>query len=199
MHSSFKISNISDSQPLNIGVPSLYKVHSDRKSEEIKIYVDLGLEVSKLSATTDEQGEHSESLQRLKVEPHSFSLVSTTVTKELLAAEERARAREERRLEKSLEAGGDSEDSDNEPAAGPVERRRMFGGVKTKPNTRDPGKQKPVEASQAKADNKQIFRRSQLEKQRALSAGGGPEKKAGGAAKKMASAGEIKVCKQGFQ
>ena len=90
MHSSFKISNLSDSQPLNIGVPSIFKVHSDRKSEEIKIYVDLGLEVSKLSATTDEQGEHSESLQRLKVEPHSFSLVSTTVTKELLVAEDRS-------------------------------------------------------------------------------------------------------------
>ena len=66
MHSSFKISNLSDSQPLNIGVPSLYKVHSDRKTEEVKIYVDLGLEVSKLSATTEEQEEHSESSQRLK-------------------------------------------------------------------------------------------------------------------------------------
>ena len=175
MHSSFKISNLSDSQPLNIGVPSLYKVHSDRKSEEVKIYVDLGLEVSKLSATTEDQQEHSESSQRLKVEPHSFSLVATTVTKELLAAEERARAREAR-LEKSLEAE-DSNDSDGEPAAGQVERRRMFGGVKTKPNTRDPGKLKPVEA---RPDNKQIFRRSQLEKQRALSASG-QEKKAGGA------------------
>ena len=180
MHSSFKISNLSDSQPINIGVPSLYKVHSDRKSEEVKIYVDLGLEVSKLSATTDEQHEHSESLQRLKVEPHSFSLVSTTVTKELLAAEERARAREAR-LEKSLEAGRDSDASDNEPAAGQVERRRMFGGVKTKPNTRDPGKPSKVEPRQG-LDNKQIFRRSQLEKQRALAASGqtGQDKKTGG-------------------
>ena len=178
MHSSFKISNLSDSQPLNIGVPSLFKVHSDRKSEEVKIYVDLGLEVSKLSATTDEQQEQSESLQRLKVEPHSFSLVSTTVTKELLAAEERARAREAR-LEKSLQSGN-SNDTDNEPAAGQVERRRMFGGVK--PNTRDPGKLSKAEPRQ---DNKQIFRRSQLEKQRALSASGqsgqtGPDKKTGG-------------------
>ena len=88
MHSSFKISNLSDSQPLNIGVPSLYKVHSDRKSEEIKIFVDLSLEVSKLCATTDEQEENTESSHSLKVEPHSFSLVSTTVTKELLLAEE---------------------------------------------------------------------------------------------------------------
>ena len=168
MHSSFKISNLSDSQPLNIGVPSLYKVHSDRKSEEIKIFVDLSLEVSKLCATTDEQEENTESSHSLKVEPHSFSLVSTTVTKELLLAEERARAREAKQ-EKSQETL-DSNDSEPEPS-GHVERRRLFGGVKaSKPNTRDPGKVSKVE-TQNKVDTKQIFRRSQLEKARALSAG----------------------------
>ena len=154
MHSSFKISNLSDSQPLNIGVPSLFKVHSDRKSEEIKIFVDLSLEVSKLSATTEDQVENNERSQSLKVEPHSFSLVSTTVTKELLLAEERAKAREARK-EKSQEIF-DSNDSDSEPVSGQAERRRLFGGVKTKPNTRDPGKVRAVETpGKVKVDNLQ--------------------------------------------
>ena len=169
MHSSFKISNLSDSQPLNIGVPSLFKVHSDRKSEEIKIFVDLSLEVSKLSATTEDQVENNERSQSLKVEPHSFSLVSTTVTKELLLAEERAKAREARKEKSQAQEIFDSNDSDSEPVSGQAERRRLFGGVKTKPNTRDPGKLSKVETpGKVKVDNKQIFRRSQLEKARAL-------------------------------
>ena len=70
----------------------------------------------------------------------------------------------------------DSADSDAEPTVNTVkgdERPRVYGGMKpSKSNVRDPGKSGTVtnRMHQIPADSKQIFWRSQIEKQRALSA-----------------------------
>ena len=162
MHSRYKIKNSSDCFPLDVGTPAVHRLHADKKSEELRFYVQSSISVQKL--TTNIVDDESESqTESLKVEPHSFSILATPLTRELLAAEERNRARHLARLEKQE----DVEDSDPEPVVQP--QRRMFGGIKpNKPNTRDPGK--PVRpADQAVTDNKQIFRRSQIERQRVVS------------------------------
>ena len=70
----------------------------------------------------------------------------------------------------------DSADSDAEPTVNTVkgdEMPRVYGGMKpSKPNVRDQGKSGTVtnRMHQIQADSKQIFWRSQIEKQRALSA-----------------------------
>ena len=67
----------------------------------------------------------------------------------------------------------DSADSDAEPTVNTVkgdEMPRVYGGMKpSKPNVRDQGKSGTVtnRMDQIRADSKQIFRRSQIEKQRA--------------------------------
>ena len=169
MHSSFRISNSSDSLPLNVGVTSIQKLHADKRSEEFKIYVELGLEATKLSASTDEEeeGEVAKESETLLVEPHSFNIVATPLTKEFLIAEEKAKAREAARIEKENETFN-SEEYDSEPLALHVERRKNVG--RYKPNTREPGKAK---SDLKVGDSKQIFRRSQNEKEKALAGSGG--------------------------
>jgi len=164
MHSSFRISNSSDSLPLRVGAPSIQKLHTDKRSEELKIYVELGLEATKLSASTDDQDAVTENTDTLLVEPHSFTVVATPLTRELLIAEERARAREAARLERELETF-DSNESDSEPLATQVERRKSS-AVRSKPNSRELSKAKV----EVKTDTKQIFRKSQNERERALAA-----------------------------
>ena len=182
MHSSYKISNSSDSLHHKVETPAaVMRLHSDKKSDELKFFIRSGLEVRKLSATPEdvEDSVLAETTESLSIEPHSFNLLATPVTRELLLAEERLRARE---LARAAEGGVPDTDAEPVAAAAPVEKqRRMFGGVKTssKPNIRDPGKHPspapgPGLVNRA-ADSKQIFRRSQLEKQRALTGGeGGP-------------------------
>ena len=182
MHSSYKISNSSDSLHHKVETPAaVLRLHSDKKSDELKFFIRSGLEVRKLSATPEdvEDSVLAETTESLSIEPHSFNLLATPVTRELLLAEERLRARE---LARAAEGGVPDTDAEPVAAAAPVEKqRRMFGGVKTssKPNIRDPGKHPspapgPGLVNRA-ADSKQIFRRSQLEKQRALTGGeGGP-------------------------
>ena len=175
MHSSYKISNSSDCCPLTMGPPSVMRLHSDRKSEELKFYIQSGLTVRKLSARPEdvEDALLVEDTETLSLEPHSFNMLATPVTRELLRAEERSRARE---LARQEVRAPDSTDSDAEPAvsfARGEERRRVYGGMKlSKPNVRDPGKSGTMtnKLEQIKADSKQIFRRSQMEKQRASTA-----------------------------
>jgi len=170
MHSSFRISNSSDSLPLNVGTTSIQKLQADKRSEEFKIYVELGLEATKLSASTDdeEDGEIAKESETLLVEPHSFNVVATPLTKEFLIAEEKAKAREAARIEKENETFN-SEEYDSEPLAVPVERKKNVG--RFKPNTREPGK---VKGDLKVGDSKQIYRRSQNEKERVLAGSGGP-------------------------
>ena len=96
MHSSFRISNSSDSLPLNVGTTSIQKLQADKRSEEFKIYVELGLEVTKLSASIDEEedGDIPKESETLIVELHSFDVEATPLTKEFLIAEEKAEAGE---------------------------------------------------------------------------------------------------------
>ena len=115
MHSSYKISNSSDSIPISIDRASILKVNSDKKSEELKFFIESFIEVSKLSANPEDDEKSSlDNSETLKVEPHSFNLVSTPITRELLIAEEKSRARELARAEKHENV--DSNDSCGEEA-----------------------------------------------------------------------------------
>ena len=167
MHSSYKISNSSDTVPLQINSASVLKVQSDKKSEELKFFIESSLRVGKLSANPeDEVSLCAENTENLSIEPHSFNLFATPLSQELLLAEELLRSKE---IDKLPTENVDSADSDNEPLSAHIERRRMFGaGKSNKPNVRDPGKLAKVDQPVAKPDSKQIFRRSQLEKQKAL-------------------------------
>lgn len=179
MHSSYKISNSSDSCPVSLGTPSVMRLHSDKRSEELKFYIQSSLTVRKLSARPEdiEDALLVEDTETLALEPHSFNLLATPVTRELLRAEEKSRARDLVRQEaQAVAMAVDSADSDAEPTVNTVrgdERRRVYGGMKpSKPNVRDPGKSGTVtnRMDQIRADSKQIFRRSQIEKQRVSSA-----------------------------
>ena len=176
MHSSYKISNSSDSCPVSLGTPSVMRLHSDKRSEELKLYIQSSLTVRKLSARPEdiEDALLVEDTETLALEPHSFNLLATPVTRELLRAEEKSRARDlVRQGAQAVTMAVDSADSDVEPSVNTVrgdERRRVYGGMKpSKPNVRDPGKSGTVtnRMDQIRADSKQIFRRSQIEKQRA--------------------------------
>ena len=97
MHSSYKISNSSDSLHHKVETPAaVMRLHSDKKSDELKFFIRSGLEVRKLSATPEdvEDSVLAETTESLSIEPHSFNLLATPVTRELLLAEERLRARE---------------------------------------------------------------------------------------------------------
>ncbi len=177
MHSSFKISNSSESCPVSLGTPSVMRLHSDKRSEELKFYIQSSLTVRKLSARPEdiEDALLVEDTETLALEPHCFNLLATPVTRELLRAEEKSRARDLARQEAAMAV--DSAESDTEPTVNMArgeERRRVYGGMKpSKPNVRDPGKSGTGtnRMDQVRADSKQIFRRSQIEKQRASTAG----------------------------
>ena len=96
MHSSFKISNSSDSRPVSLETPSVMRLHSDKRSEELKFYIQSSLTVRKLSARPEdiEDALLEEDTESLAMEPHSFNLLAIPVTRELLRAEEKTRARD---------------------------------------------------------------------------------------------------------
>ena len=179
MHSSFKISNSSDSRPVSLETPSVMRLHSDKRSEELKFYIQSSLTVRKLSARPEdiEDALLEEDTESLAIEPHSFNLLAIPVTRELLRAEEKSRARDLARQEATAAQAVDSAESDTEPTVNTArgeERRRVYGGMKpSKPNVRDPGKPGIVtnRPDQVRVDSKQIFRRSQIEKQRASTVG----------------------------
>ena len=180
MHSSYKISNSSDSSHLRVDKASVFRLSTDKRSEELRFFIEAGLEVNKLSATPEEdESSLSENIETLAIEPHSFNLLSTPITRELLLAEEKSRINDLSRVEKlaAESASTESNDSDNEPLSVHAERRKMYGGAKnSRPNVRDPGKQNKIEPI-TKVDSKQIFRRSQLEKQRAIAGLSSSERK----------------------
>ena len=155
------------------------RLHSDKRSEELKFYIQSSLTVRKLSARPEdiEDALLEEDTESLAMEPHSFNLLSIPVTRELLRAEEKTRARDLARQEAAQAQAVDSAESDTEPTVNTArgeERRRVYGGMKpSKPNVRDPGKPGMVtnRPDQVRADSKQIFRRSQIEKQRASTVG----------------------------
>ena len=149
MHSSYKISNSSDSSHLRVDKASVFRLSTDKRSEELRFFIEAGLEVNKLSATPEEdESSLSENIETLAIEPHSFNLLSTPITRELLLAEEKSRINDLSRVEKlaAESASTESNDSDNEPLSVHAERRKMYGGAKnSRPNVRDPGKQNKIE------------------------------------------------------
>ena len=153
--------------------------YSDKRSDELKFYIQSSLTVRKMSARQEDIKDALlvEDTETLAMEVHSFNLLATPATRELLRAEEKSWAKDLVGQEaQAVAMAVDSADSDAEPPVNTVkgdERPRVYGGMKpSKSNVRDLGKSGTVtnRMHQIPADSKQIFWRSQIEKQRALSA-----------------------------
>ena len=158
MNSSFRITNASDEHPLNVGVPKIQKIHADKKSDEFKVFVEPFLKARKLSASTEDEfptGEEEEEAEWLQVEPHSFQLTSTPLTRELLAAEERARRREAAR-QPAAESAPDSAGSEPE-----LERRKVPAGGR---GVRPAGREVVQAVARPAGETKHLYRRSQAER-----------------------------------
>jgi len=93
MHSRYKISNSSDAFNLDVGVPSIQTLNSDKLSEEVRIYCEPTLECQRIKSLEEER--LSNTTETLLVEPYYFNLSFTPLTQEFLAQEKKRKVRAE--------------------------------------------------------------------------------------------------------
>lgn len=117
MHSRFRVTNSSDRLGLDLGLPQVYRVptasqgsqgekalQEKKGQEELRIYVEPKLHCRKLLPSQEESEREVTDGSWVRVEPHQFTLSATPITHELLAFEEKQRAREAARKAEQLEA-----------------------------------------------------------------------------------------------
>ena len=117
MHSRFRVTNSSDRLGLDLGLPQVYRVPTaghgsqgekaaqDKKGqEELRIYVEPKLHCRKLLPSQEESDREGIEGSWVRLEPHQFTLSATPITHELLAFEEKQRAREAAKKAEQLEA-----------------------------------------------------------------------------------------------
>jgi len=117
MHSRFRVTNSSDRLGLDVGVPQVYRVppvsqgnqgersqQEKKGQEELRLYLEPKLHCRKLRPSHEENDREGAEGTWIPVEPHQITLTATPITNELLAYEEKQRARESARKAEQLEA-----------------------------------------------------------------------------------------------
>ena len=86
MNSKYRVTNSSDTVNLDLGTPCLQKLEDsrDKRSEELRLYVELTVEAQKLVSVCEGEVKLSNTTETVLVEPHHFTMVATPLTKEFL-------------------------------------------------------------------------------------------------------------------